>query len=371
MKKLLMALLAGAFIMAGPAAVLAQDDTAPPPRRGMRRHLERGERPHRPDGTPHGEKPRMKRGEHPYRPDGPPHGEPPQVNWRSRMKELDLTAEQKEQVKAILAEQRQAVKAWHEEHKEQVEKLHKQMRRALRDGNKEKIKYLRGKLKELGESRKALHESLMEKLSSVLNTEQMAKVRRFLRPRERHPWLMKRLGVLRRLKLTEDQHKQMRTILEAAREQTEQTENDEDKVKIMKEAWGKVVNEVLTDKQREKLQKFRDREGKGPIDFGDMPGLNLTDQQKAQIKEIIKSARAEAAEADSPEAKKEIHQTARKKIRTEVLTDEQRKKWDKWKRRHRDEKGPRRPGNRERDGGRKGPKRPPPPPDEAGDDAPL
>jgi Spy/CpxP family protein refolding chaperone len=66
--------------------------------------------------------------------------------------------------------------------------------------------------------------------------------------------------------------------------------------------------------------------------------LGLTDAQKEQVKTILKAAREEAKTATDRAAKIQIFKDAREKIRTTVLTDEQRTKLDemkaKWRENH-------------------------------------
>ena len=93
-------------------------------------------------------------------------------------------------------------------------------------------------------------------------------------------------------------------------------------------------------------------------------GLNLTEDQKAKAKEIMDAARAEAAKATDPKAKGDIMRAAMDKIRTTVLTDEQRQKAEQMMRTRREGRPPgppregRRPPGPPREGG------PPPPPAE-------
>lgn len=52
--------------------------------------------------------------------------------------------------------------------------------------------------------------------------------------------------------------------------------------------------------------------------------LNLTADQKAQVKAIVQQARAEAKNATDPQAKRQIRQATMRKIAKDVLTDQQR-----------------------------------------------
>ena len=116
----------------------------------------------------------------------------------------------------------------------------------------------------------------------------------------------------------------------------------------MIEAFAKIRDTVLTDEQRKKLEEMRKRFMRRPSPGGLAPReLNLSDEQRKTIKEIIADARGRATEADSHEARREIFRAAHKKIVEEVLTDEQRTKAkelrDRWrKRRHSRGRGGRR-----------------------------
>ena len=66
--------------------------------------------------------------------------------------------------------------------------------------------------------------------------------------------------------------------------------------------------------------------------------LGLTDDQKVQVKAILKAAHEQAKAATDPEAKKKIMHEAFAKIKTTVLTDAQRtelaKMKEQWKANH-------------------------------------
>lgn len=99
------------------------------------------------------------------------------------------------------------------------------------------------------------------------------------------------------------------------------------------------LGEVLTDEQMKKVKtRFRPRVLARHRILAAIRRLDLTEEQKAQIKEILDAARAEAKEAEGPKAK--IFEAAFKKIRTEVLTDEQRKKLAQMRKHFRPGQGP-------------------------------
>ena len=92
------------------------------------------------------------------------------------------------------------------------------------------------------------------------------------------------------------------------------------------------LSEVLTKEQMQKMKKMRnrrDRDGhhKGPgMRKGPFGELNLTDEQKAEIKKLHEEAREKMESAKTREEKREIMENLRKKINNDVLTDEQRAK---------------------------------------------
>ncbi len=67
--------------------------------------------------------------------------------------------------------------------------------------------------------------------------------------------------------------------------------------------------------------------------------LNLTDDQKAQVKEILKAAHEQAKSATDKDAKIKIMKDAFEKIKTTVLTDEQRQMLEKAKEKFKERKG--------------------------------
>ncbi|HNX26936.1 MAG TPA: Spy/CpxP family protein refolding chaperone, partial [Phycisphaerae bacterium] len=119
--------------------------------------------------------------------------------------------------------------------------------------------------------------------------------------------------------------------------------------KKIHEQFIKDLSAVLDDTQMTKAKEFfkskmDNRHMRGERDKGDRGGmleqLGLTDDQKAKIKAIMEEARTKADAAENSEEKREIMESARKKINDEVLTDEQKAKLEKMK----PEKGQSRPG---------------------------
>ena len=131
-----------------------------------------------------------------------------------------------------------------------------------------------------------------------------------------------------RLGLTTEQQEQMRTLLKAAHEQAQNATDREAKAKIMREAMEKVKTTVLNDEQRKKWDGVREsvvdraRERGGEM----LERAGLTPEQKESAKAIMQAARTQAENAADREAKAKIFREAMEKVKTTVLTDEQRKK---------------------------------------------
>jgi Spy/CpxP family protein refolding chaperone len=131
-----------------------------------------------------------------------------------------------------------------------------------------------------------------------------------------------------RLGLSAEQREQMRTILKAAHEQAENAADREAKGKILREAMEKIKTTILNDEQRKKWDELRQDVGERLRERGGemFERAGLTPEQKEAVKAIMQPAREAAEKAADREAKAKIMREAIEKVRTTVLTDDQRKK---------------------------------------------
>lgn len=130
-------------------------------------------------------------------------------------------------------------------------------------------------------------------------------------------------GPFAKLNLTDDQKAKIKEIMQQARKDAQAATDPAEKRKIHQAALEKVRDTVLTEEQRKQAkEQFAERHPR----LAAMGKLDLTDDQKAKIKEIMEQARKDAQAATDREAKQKIMQDARKKIHDTVLTDDQRKK---------------------------------------------
>ncbi|MDY6914190.1 MAG: Spy/CpxP family protein refolding chaperone [Planctomycetota bacterium] len=96
----------------------------------------------------------------------------------------------------------------------------------------------------------------------------------------------------------------------------------------------KQLADVLNDEQLAEVKKcFARHRRRFAHGLETLQQLDLTDKQKAEVKEILDAARKKAEKLDDVEEKKKVRRAAFQKIKTKVLTDEQRKRLETMKRR--------------------------------------
>ena len=133
------------------------------------------------------------------------------------------------------------------------------------------------------------------------------------------------------LNLTEEQRARIKEIRQQAKADAAKATDEKAKREIRRAANEKIKNEVLTAEQRAKLEQMR-KEIRCPV----LNKLNLTEDQKAKVKEIMATAREDAKKAPDKEAKKAIFKAAWEKIKNQVLTAEQRTKLEELKAQHKE-----------------------------------
>ncbi|MFB3892455.1 MAG: hypothetical protein ACE15C_10590 [Phycisphaerae bacterium] len=126
------------------------------------------------------------------------------------------------------------------------------------------------------------------------------------------------------LNLTDQQRAQIKHIVAAARADAQKAAGKDAKKAVWKAALDKIRNDVLTDQQRARLANIN----RLHVVF---KTLNLTDKQKAEVRDIFKAAHADAAKAADKDAKKAVWKAAFEKIHKDVLTDEQRARLEQLK----------------------------------------
>jgi len=141
----------------------------------------------------------------------------------------------------------------------------------------------------------------------------------------------------KKLNMTEEQAQQVREIFRQHHEQ----------MKSLREQLEQRLGEVLTEEQMSEFRKLRPAPGMQPVGpdgplqmhparpaargMMALRRLDLTDQQKEQVRQIMQDAQEKSAGVDEPKQKHQIKSDSWDKIVKEVLTDEQRTRLDQLK----------------------------------------
>ena len=182
--------------------------------------------------------------------------------------------------------------------------------------------------------RKALFAKMREDIQAVFTEEQLEKLKKARQQGGRGDQGSD-------LGLTDAQKKQIAEIRKAAAIEMKKAKPEDRKA--IAEATQAKIDELLTPEQREKLKKFRQSQQRR----GQMPDIGLTDEQKAKMADIRKTAMAN--KDATPAERKAAFELMKKEIE-KLLTPEQLEKFKKAR-----QGGPRRGGVKGR-GDRKGPR---------------
>ncbi len=233
------------------------------------------------------------------------------------IKDLDLTEQQQKQMQTILDAHRQALQNWRKEYGEGGKTA---------GAAPDKERAAKGR-----QARRELMENTLKQIADVLTKEQMQKVKAALAPKGGA--LPGGMGLIEKLNLTDDQKARMKDIVATAHADAQKAADPAAKRKAIAAGFEKIKAEVLTEEQRQELEKIKAAMAqKAPAapGMGPIGKLNLTDDQKAKINDIVKAAKESAAKAQGQE-KAKVWKDTLKKIESDILTDGQRKQLDELK----------------------------------------
>ena len=250
--------------------------------------------------------------------------------FRGLIEELELTEKQGAPVQQIIETHQQEMTAWLRQNGPVMRELTGQLRggrgrrseqasdvpKKLSDAER---KETTDKLRALHEQRAAKVDNVLKQLKDHLTEEQMATARRVLLRDRRGGGMRLSAAMLSQLALTAEQQKKVDVVLAAARKAGK--DDGPARRQAYAQAMRKIVQDVLTPEQRQKLEALRQQ---GPARRGDpLVGLDLTDEQKDKIGKIRASMRERLDAAKTRETRREVLQAMRKEIEA-VLTSEQR-----------------------------------------------
>ncbi len=250
---------------------------------------------------------------------------------KQRLEKLNLSADQKQKIESVLQAQKQAMQAWVGAHKADLQ--------AMKDQPAEQRK---AAMQKLMADRRQEMKKFHDQIRDILTPEQREQLKQEMTAARPGMAAGKRGGAtsrpgmmaahrmhegLSQLNLTDDQKAKVKDILKTAREQAKNMATPQEKKDILTKAMDNVKTSVLTKDQAAKLDELRKAgaaartgaaAGKGP--FAD---LNLSDQQKTQVKQILTDARTQAQSAGTPEQKRTVRRQAMEKVLNTVLTPDQ------------------------------------------------
>ncbi|MDY7009805.1 MAG: hypothetical protein SVV80_03540 [Planctomycetota bacterium] len=227
------------------------------------------------------------------------------------VKELDLSADQQAQVKQIIETHNQAVENWRKEKSEDLETLREQMEKARKAEDAEALKTLREKVTGIFKGRRELQEAMHKQIKEVLTKEQNAKAEKMF---QRGLRAVMGAGMIHRalgqLDLSDEQKEKIRKIHENYRDKMKNAKPEERRE--LMEKMREEMNSVLTDEQKAKAGDLRNRMFQRPEDWA---GLNLTDEQKARIKEIRENCRKQIDSVLTDEQKAKIKERREERMK--------------------------------------------------------
>ncbi len=184
------------------------------------------------------------------------------------------------------------------------------------------------------EAKRAAFQTALAKVrDEVLTDEQRGKVDAFKNGiREKIGGALRKAGerAAAALEMSDDQRARAKEILAAAKAEAEGAGSPEAKFGALKGAFEKIRDEVLTEEQRAKADamkgKIREKIGAKLREFAATAAntLGMTDEQKAQAREILQAAHEQAKAAGSLKDKLLAFRAGLEKIRDGVLSPEQR-----------------------------------------------
>lgn len=252
---------------------------------------------------------------------GKPPGDPMKAFHERVIKALKLDAKQDAPVRKLFADHRVEMAAWVQAKGPQIRQLQQQVKVMGRLKNNPKANAAARaavrKLRSLESEHRMKTGKLVVGLMGVLTKEQAAKVQGLLNLNPRSIAAPSKFHFLGQLGLTAAQQAKMKPIMEQARGPM----GPKAKGDPMKKAWERIVKEVLTDKNRQKLAEL-EKAVRMRVARSMLRGVTVTDAQWEKIDAIWKVAYQKAE--TNPAGRHVIYQQAQQQVAAKVLTAEQR-----------------------------------------------
>ena len=243
---------------------------------------------------------------------------------------LKLTKEQDPVVRKLLAAYRKSLIGWLRTNASEIEKLQGQMKKfhSARDPKtKKQVRAAMARLGSLRADRRRMGVGLLAGLRKVLSQAQHIDAARMLSPQQRSGRKSRsKWHLLTELGLTRKQLDQIQALMVEAKKAANAGGRDAGGMPMMNPmtvAWRRIIREVLTDKDRERLKDRQQMASHRRMVLSSVDRLILTQQQIEAIEGLWKKA-YDKAKAD-PKNKFNIYVQVRDEVIAKILTEEQRK----------------------------------------------
>ena len=257
-----------------------------------------------------------------------------QARVQKALEELKLDEGKLARVRQVLATHKQAMDNWRKAHATEMAELAQALKAAREAKDREKMRELSVKRRQLAAGQGELAEQLKKQLSEVLEPAQVEAVMGALKGGQRGRQVPLK-ALLEKLDLSAEQKTRIAAIEEAAKAKAAEAKGRE-RAKVLAEAQKQALG-VLTAEQKAKLQELRKElaakrpgpESRARGGRGMSPKVlaeaGVAEATIAQITTIMQDAQKQARAAQDREARMKIMREAQGKVDA-LLTDDQRAK---------------------------------------------
>jgi len=253
-----------------------------------------------------------------------PEGPAMEAIHKAMIPKLKLTDKQAPVVVKILADFRKDFIAYEKKTGPEVSGLNMQLKMYHRAAKSAKamaaVKGAVSRLAQIRATKKKKHEGLITQLKGVLDKEQLAAAMSELAPRKAVSPVSSKFHLLNGLKLTDEQKAKLTKLMEKHR--ADKAKKGANPRALINTLWGRIINEVLTAKNRIQLQSMMQEASFRRMSKAMLGNVPLTDEQMVKIDVIWKAAHKKAVA--QPDNRFAVYGDAQKTIVEEVLTDLQR-----------------------------------------------
>ena len=240
--------------------------------------------------------------------------------------DLKLDAPRKALLRDIFRTYRRDMAEWKRKHGPEMERLRRQLGKYHRPRDAQTKRASRAsmaKLMTLQKQARTKQAKFLAKLKGVLTPDQFTRARMMLMPRPRTAsGMSNKFHMLTELGLTRKQWGRIKAIL--AEEAKKAKAAGKAKVDPRQAAWPRIVKEVLTEKDRQKLSDRTRMLRHRRMVLSTFGSLDLTTEQSARVDAIWKKAYDSASKRSDDRFA--IYARARQEIARDVLTADQRKR---------------------------------------------